>query len=366
MLNQSAFKSLVERILLKKYLPVIAFFAGFVWDALTIGKNVNGTDLIILTAYLLATVPIIGWLVKKANLLINNAAQTTLATSVAFKDATWQMRLPYLLLQFLFGSLFSALFILYFKSSSHIAAFVWCLGLGILLVANEFLETAYRRFTLIWTLFGFCLILLLNFVLPYAIGSIHWLWFYVSIILAVVITQSLKLGISARLGSIYPTYAIAIFIAAVYVLDVIPPVPLVIKDIQAGIKLEKVDNTYVLQQDKAPAWRFWRSTVNSVYITPGDKVYCISAVFAPANLHTQLFHHWQFYDEKQGWQTMSRIGFDLTGGRNKGYRGYSYKQNVAYGLWRVAVETKNGRTISLHSFTINRAKPGQKKILKVI
>ena len=352
--------------MLKKYLPVISFFAGFAWDALTIGRNVNGSDLIILTAYLLATVPIIAWLVKKANLLINNAAETTLANCVSFKDATWRARLPYLLLQFLFGSLFSALFILYFKSSSHLTAFAWSIGLAVLLVANEFLETAYRRFTLIWTLFGFCLILLLNFVLPFIIGSLHWLWFFLSIILAVIVTQALKLKISPHLGNIYPTYLLAIFMASVYVLDVIPPVPLVIKDIQVGIKLEKVNQTYVLQQDKAPVWRFWNTTLNSVHILSGDKVYCISAVFAPASIQTKLFHHWQLYDEKKGWQSMSRIGFALTGGRNNGYRGYTYKQNVSYGLWRVKVETQNGRTISVHKFTINNNKTNQRKILKVI
>ena len=128
--------------MIKKYLPVVAFFAGFLWDALTIGKNVNASDLLILSAYLFGTVPIMVWLVKRANLLIDNAAQTTLAMHVSFKDANWRERLPYLLLQFLFGSLFSALFILYFKSSSHLAAFAWCLGLGVLLIANEFLETA--------------------------------------------------------------------------------------------------------------------------------------------------------------------------------------------------------------------------------
>ena len=350
----------------KKYLPVIAFFAGFLWDALTIGKNVNATDLIILSVYLFATVPIIAWLVKRANLLINNAAQTTLASHVSFKDSNWKERLPYLLLQFLFGSLFSALFILYFKSSSHNAAFAWSVGLAALLIANEFLETAYRRFTLIWTLFGFCFILLLNFVLPYVVGSIHWLWFFVSIILAVFITQTLKLCLSSRLGNIYPVYLIAIFMASIYVLDVIPPVPLVIKDIQVGIKLEKVSNTYVLQQDRAPTWRFWKGTLNSVHILPGDKVYCISSVFAPTRLKTRLYHHWQLHDETRGWQTLSRIGFDLTGGRNKGYRGYTYKQNITYGLWRVKVETENGRTISVHEFTIKSNNTNQRKILRVI
>ena len=35
------------------YLPVVFFFAGFIWDALTIGRNVAATDLIIFAGYLL-------------------------------------------------------------------------------------------------------------------------------------------------------------------------------------------------------------------------------------------------------------------------------------------------------------------------
>jgi len=55
---------------------------------------------------------------------------------------------PYLLLQFFFGGLFPPV-IFYFKSSS-ICPHVLALGLGGLLVANEFLEDRYRRFTLTW------------------------------------------------------------------------------------------------------------------------------------------------------------------------------------------------------------------------
>ena len=351
---------------IKKYLPAIAFFAGFFWDALTIGRRVNASDLLILSAYLIAAIPIIMWLVKKTDQLANNAAATTIANHPLELDSNWKARLPYLLLQFLFGSLFCALFILYFKSSSHITAFVWSLGLGALLVANEFLETHYKRFTLIWTLFGFCLILLLNFVIPYVLGSVHWVWFYISVILAVVATNSLKLKISPHLGRIGPTYLVAIVISSAYVLDVIPPVPLVTRDIEVGTKLEKIDGKYVLQQDKAPLWIFWRSTLNSVHINPGDKVYCISSVFAPAGLEAKLYHRWQFYDEKKGWVTMSRIGFALAGGRNNGFRGYTFKQNVAYGQWRVKVETENERTIAIHKFVLESNDDNQRKILKKI
>lgn len=345
----------------QKYFPVIAFFSGFIWDAITIARGVSATDLMILSSYLVATIPIIWWLAKKAN------TQTyDIALRAINEPENWKMRSPYMLLQFLFGSLFCALFILYFKSSSHIMAIFWSIGLGALLVANEFFETAYKRFTLTWTLFGFCSILLLNFVLPYLVNSVHALWFFVSVIIAVLFTHFFKGRISSNLGSILPTYGLAIVISFAYVFDVIPPVPLVKRDIEVGTNLQKIDNKYVLQQNRAPWWMFWRADSNIVYIKPGEGVYCISAIFAPAGLKTKLYHRWQHYDEKSGWVTTSHIGFNLSGGRNNGFRGYTVKKNVAYGEWRVAVETENERTITVYAFEIQPEKNDKNKIIKAL
>lgn len=333
---------------------------------MTIGRRVNAIDLLILSIYLIGTIPILIWLVRKSNALQNNAAATTLAHHPLESDAHWKDRLPYLLLQFLFGSLFCALFILYFKSSSHMTAFVWSLILATLLIANEFLENHYKRFTIIWTLFGFCLILLLNFVLPYILGSVHWVWFYISILLAVFITSILKFRVSPHMGHIYPTYLIAIIVASAYVFDVIPPVPLVKRDMAVGTQLEKVDGQYVLLEDKAPLIEFWHYFAkNTVHIKPGEKVYCLSAIFAPAGLKTKLYHRWQYYDVNKGWQSTERIGFELNGGRNNGFRGYTYKQNVQYGQWRVIVETENERTIAVEEFWLKSDDHHQRKTLKV-
>lgn len=351
---------------IKKYLPALAFFGGFLWDAMTIGRRVNAIDLLILTVYLLATVFIIKSLVKKTNMLQNNAAATTLANHPLESEAHWKARLPYLTLQFLFGSLFCALFILYYKSASHLTAIAWSLILAVLLIANEFLENHYKQFTVIWTLFGFCLILLLNFVLPYILGSVHWVWFYISIMFGVILTLALKLKISPHLGHIYPTYLIAIIVASAYVLDVIPPVPLVKRDMAVGTNLEKVDGKYVLHEDKAPPFRFIRNIQKTVHIKPGQKVYCIAAVFAPAGLKTKLYHRWEYLDPQKGWQLIERIGFDLTGGRNNGFRGYTYKENVKFGQWRVIVETEYNHTITTEEFILESDEQQQKKILKVL
>ncbi|HNH90518.1 MAG TPA: DUF2914 domain-containing protein, partial [Thiobacillaceae bacterium] len=132
---------------LKRALPAVAFFGGFLWDALTLGRSVGPLDLWILAGYLAGAGGLL-WFLGKRQLVLATAPAAP--TEPGAEAPWWRESGPYFLLQFLFGGLFSALFIFYFKSSSHFLAFLWALGLGGLLVANEFLEDRYRRFTLTW------------------------------------------------------------------------------------------------------------------------------------------------------------------------------------------------------------------------
>jgi len=129
---------------LRAYFPAIAFFGGFLWDTLTIGRSVTPSDLWILAGYLAGAAGILWWLGYRrhtlAAIVSEDGVQIT-EPSASFL-ATWWERAPFLLLQFLFGGIFSALFILYFKSSSHLTAVLWSLSLGGLLIANEFLGPA--------------------------------------------------------------------------------------------------------------------------------------------------------------------------------------------------------------------------------
>ncbi|NTV94453.1 MAG: DUF2914 domain-containing protein [Thiobacillus sp.] len=264
----------------------------------------------------------------------------------------WRESGPYFLLQFLFGGLFSALFIFYFESSSHFLATLWALGLGGLLVANEFLEDRYRRYTLTWALFGLCAMLLLNFVLPHVVGSISAVWFVLSTLAGAAMTHALRLKTPGQPGRIGPVWGIAAGLLVAYALDIIPPVPLVKRDIAVGHALAHVGDSYRLQQEKTPWWVFWRRVEKDIHLKPGEKLYCVSAVFAPSGLDTRLYHRWSHYDEKNGWVDTSRIGFGLAGGRAGGYRGYTWKQNLAAGEWKIAVETENGHTVAVYRFEL--------------
>jgi hypothetical protein len=339
-----------DRATLKRSLPALAFFGGFLWDALTLGRSVGALDLAMLAGYLAGAAGLLWYLGKRA-------AQPIAVEEAEDTRPEWRRNLPYLVLQFLFGGMFSALFIFYFKSSSHFLAGLWVLGLGVLLVGNEFLDDRYRRFTLTWALFGLCAMLLLNFIIPHLIGSIAAVWFYLSTLAGAGLAHWLRLKTPGQPGRIKPVWLIAGGITLAYLLDVIPPVPLVKKDIDVGQSLSVAGGKYRLQQEKSAWWVFWRRTTNALYLNKGDKVYCVSAVFAPSGLSARLQHRWEYDDPKEGWSTRSVIPFSLSGGRADGYRGYTWKQNLSPGDWRVRVETEDGRTVTVHEFEISPDAP---------
>jgi hypothetical protein len=332
------------------FFPAIFFFGGFLWDALTIGRNVAYSDLITFFVYLGIAAAIL-FTIGSPRFILADASKLPPWAAKVYNRLYWE-NLPYFLLQFLFGNLLSSLFILYFKSSNHWLAWAMSIILGIMLVANEYLEDKYKQFTLSWALFGFCAMLLFNFALPYLMGSIHAVWFYLSTLLGAGAAYWLYKKTPDHDGSIWPVSVIAALLMCAYAFDMIPPVPLVKRDIAVGYALDKVDGNYQLSQQPSSWWVFWRDASSDLYVAPGQRVYCFSSVFAPSGLKTRLYHVWQFHDKKTGWQTKSRVGFTLSGGRYNGFRGYTYKTDLQAGEWRVCVETENDKTVAVQQFSV--------------
>ena len=368
--NLSSFNQITQKF--ADYFPAMFFFGGFAWDALTIGRSVAVQDLTIFAAYLFIA-GLILYVIGRPSYVLADSVRSIeklptwlpawLSGTIASMYKRWHYpHLPYFLLQFMYGNLLSALFILYFQSANHWLAWVMSLLLAAMLVLNEFLESEYRRFTLSWALFGFCAMLLCNFALPFLLGSIHAVWFYLSTILGALAAYWLYKKTPNHFGSIMPVWVIAAALMLAYAADMIPPVPLVKRDVAMAYALEKVGGDYKLTQQSSNWWVFWRKTSNNLEITPGQRVYCFSSIFAPAGLKTRLYHRWQIHTKKQGWVTTSHIGFSLNGGRYHGFRGYTYKQNLTAGDWRVSVETENQKTIAVHEFTVNAAKNASTKI----
>ncbi|MFZ2266481.1 MAG: hypothetical protein WAV95_02775 [Azonexus sp.] len=334
---------------LRRLYPLAAFLGGFAWDALTIGQRVRVIDLWRLGAFLLGAGLLVFWLAARER-----------RQAVAPDDgAGWRGRLrwqaPYLLMQFFFGGIFSALFILYLKSAAHLGTWLMALLLGALLVGNEFVGKQYgRRFTLTWALFALNAILLFNFALPHAIGSLHPLWFYVSTAAGIILTHALWRLVPGQPGRIFPAWAVSAVLLLAWGLDMIAPVPLVKQDLAVGHDFSQQSGRYVLQVEPAPAWQFWRDQAPTLRVAAGERLYGVSAVFAPRGVTAGLEHRWEIR-EAGGWRLVSRNAFQSTGGRERGFRGYSWVNSPQAGEWRFIVATQDGRTIGILPLQIERA-----------
>ncbi len=333
-------------------LPIVFFVGGFVWDAITIGKKVALSDMVIFALYLVLAGLLMYQLAEPSS-AVKKLGERLLSWSWLQPHLSrWAIQdWPYWILQFLFGSVLSALFILYFKSSSYGLAWVVTLVLGVLLVANEFMEGEYRRFSLCWSMFGLCAILWCNFAFPFLFGSVHAAWFYLSTLLGATTTYLLYQRAPHHAGRIWPVWLIAALLMLAYRADMIPPVPLVKQAVVVAYDLEKSPEGYWMTVEKSPWWQFWRVDSDHFYVQPGQKLVCFSAVFAPQGLHTRLLHDWQ---KREGgtWVSVSTPGFALTGGRDSGYRGYTYKTSLSSGEWRVRIQTETRQTIAVNAFSV--------------
>ncbi len=134
----------------------------------------------------------------------------------------------------------------------------------------------------------------------------------------------------------------------------IPPIPLSLKEI--GIYhsvLRTRGGEYTLTFEKAPWYALGKKTSAVFHQRPGEPAYVFSSVFAPARLDTEVLHRWSYFDNASGeWKSSSVVSFPISGGRNEGFRGYSMKENLFPGEWRVDVLTLRGQIIGRFVFSV--------------
>ena len=350
---------------LKKAFPAIFFFGGFFLDVATMGQFISNLDLFLLLFYIVVAGAILlvmgrrgdpqGALPSEPGEENEHVQNIHSQKQSRFQKIKHWVRTEGLLfgLQFCYGSLFSALSIFYFLSSSYLPSFFIVIALAILLCLNEFLESHYHRFTLTWTLYGLCTILYLNFALPHLFHSIASIWFFISTALGVTLIFILKKYSTHAKGSIWPVTAVGIILVLLYLGNAIPPVPLVKKEMIICRDLVKQGTVYSARIEKPAWWFFWRKTETNARIAPGEKLFCFTSIFLPAGIDCKLYHKWMYYDDhKKSWVETSRMGFFISGGRLHGFRGYTYKQKLTPGEWQVKVETETGRVLGDIHFNV--------------
>jgi hypothetical protein len=336
---------------IKKHGSSLAFIAGFIWDNVMLDRIDHGFARLMLTTYLILAALII--------LILNSHEARRSRGKEAARYAVW---LP-LILQFCFGSLFSAYIIFYTHSASLAVSWPFIVFLVFLVISNEIFHKRYLSPAFQLPIFFIVLFSYSIFSLPIILGRMGSDVFIMSGLFSLAVIYILALTsrilapeVFAKGRMLLWTSIISIYVIfnLAYFSNIIPPVPLSLKEIGVFHSVSKSgSDSYLVSYEPGP-WHPILKDTSKVFNRFGSEgVYVFSSVFAPTNLTVPIFYSWAYFDEADKvWVTTDRLEFKVSGGREEGYRGYYVKKGVFPGLWRVDIETARKETVGRLKFKI--------------
>lgn len=335
----------------ERYISPLALLVGFLLDNFVFLDRIDSLQsYAIITGYLTVSAIAIA--------LINLVEEGRLTHPRILKVAPF---IP-VVMQFSFGGLFSAFLALYARSASVFVSWIFVIGVAVLLLSNERFRSRYVRLPFQAGMYFIALFSFLIFLLPILFRSIGTGVFFLSGVVSLGIMALLLSGLSRLIPATFARErtAIARTIAGVfvvftvlYVSNAIPPLPLALKDAGIYHSVSREKGAYLLAEEIAPWYRAYLPFDQRLHLVSGQDLYAYTAIFAPTGLSTRIVHEWQYHDPELGWQTKSTVGFVISGGADKGFRGYSIKNDPEPGEWRVTVLTSSGKIIGRLNFRVS-------------
>ncbi len=344
------------------------FFLGFVYDVVTLGRIDDTLTMVQQAVYL----GVLGGLL----LLEHRFPEGTEPPKVLAK--VWSFREDGV--HFFLGSLLSSFMLFYFKSASGLMSFVFLVVLFGLLVANEL--PRFRAFGPVVrvALFSLCISSYFAYVLPVTLGFMGLGLVTLASVLGCVgiaglvfamrrwTTQDVEL-LKWRVA--VPGVGVQGAMLLLYVLKVIPPIPLAVQysgiyhDVK-GLKTSYGREYHLLHERKW--WQFWHRGEQTFLAREGDKAWYFFSVFAPKGFEKyKLRVRWYYDHPEKGW-TEHGNGTLLTiasAGNEWGFRSNAYASNPKPGDWLAVLETEDGHEINRLSFEVEkdeRTEPRQFKV----
>lgn len=347
-------KSTEELITLyERYVSPVTLLAGFTIDALIVQAVDLRTSVLLLLTYLS--------LAAASMVLLN----LIIARRLLGKGWTFLVPILPAVIQFSFGGLFSGFVILFGQSASIGLTWVFVVILAALLISNERFRKFYRQFVFQIGILFFGLFSFFIFALPVILQRLGTDIFILGGILAVFILALFirfieyflpALVREKRRRVIRSVAIIFIVLNIFYFSNIIPPLPLSLKGSAVSHSVMRSADAYILKVEPTTWYERYLRFKNVVHKAPGEKIYVFTAIFLPSGLSTTVKHQWLRYDEQaREWREAGEVQFLARGGRDGGYRGYTYRENLAEGKWRVNVRTETGRIIGRVSFTVKAA-----------
>lgn len=265
-----------------------------------------------------------------------------------------------LVFQFSFGALLNASFIFYWFSGSFSVSWPFILVVTLLMISNDLFKHYYLKPIIQISVYFFIALSISTLELSFIFNSVDVWVFLVSCAASLLFITLYTYGLARFLEPIRQQrrailVSVGIICAAMNVLyfyNVIPPIPLALRDAGVYHQIKRSGAGYVVQAEKEQWWeRFLPGT--TIHLPAGERAYVYTSIFAPGDLDATIFHNWQHYDPVANkWLNTDNLSFIIAGGRQDGYRGYSFKTNLSAGLWRVDVKTKRGQVIGRVRFNV--------------
>ncbi len=265
------------------------------------------------------------------------------------------------ILQFSFGALFGSIFVFYLRSSTLSATWPFLAVILFAILFNEFFQKRYSKLAFRLSFLYFATFSTTIFLLPIlfkkldasifvlsGLASLLIIWFFLRLFSK--LAREKFLQERTHIGA----FIIAIYIGinALYFSDLIPPIPLSLKESAIYYQIEKgPTGDYYFSGEKRGVMDYF-TLWPKVKWQPGEALNAYTAIFAPANISLDVYHDWQYQNEQGDWVIATRIPLHLSGGRAEGFRTYSTKYNFTPGKWRVDVKTTRGQIIGRLNFQV--------------
>lgn len=336
----------------RRHLLTLMFLLGFVVDNLTLTRVDQAFDNIVLLTYVI--------LAMAGITLLYAGIAERFGERMSHMMRTWAPAL----IQYAFGGLLSGMLIFYGRSGDLSVSWPYLLAILIAIFGNETIKNREQRFVYNLSIFFIGFFSYVVLIVPVVFGTMGPLaflgsgflalfvmyWFFA--LLTKVVPNFIHLqkrNVVFTVGLIYTLFN------AFYFTNVIPPIPLSLKELGVYHSVIRHDDgTYVLTYEKQEWWRLFKKSDSEFHYASSDQIYCFASVFAPTRLtNTTIYHRWEYYDsERGGWQEHGRYPYQIQGGVGRGYRGYTVISNFREGEWRCTVETERGQTLGRETFTV--------------
>ncbi len=343
------FFSRIYRLVSRHWLTV-AFLAGFVTDLILLDEIDDVFDNIVMLVYVvLATFSLILFYV-----------------AVAERGPRWLTERLYrvtpIVMQYAFGGLLSSMLIFYGRSGDLVASAPFLMLIVGAIVINELVTKKSERLLYNLSLYFIGILSYTVLVVPVFLGRTGDGVFIASGILAVVLTMLVikvlkfiipnfltmqKRSIVFAVGSLYVVFN------TLYFFNMIPPIPLSLTQLEIYHRVEKLPtgDYQIVRETKS-----WLETIPwyplTINLDASRSLACFARVYAPTDLTTMIRHQWSWQNAAGEWEKRAPISYQIFGGNEAGYRGFTVITNVTPGVWRCSVENARGQVLGRQTFTV--------------